>query len=415
MAAPKESTVSGLCYGIVVGGHDADPPSDYSGNLRVYFPGIHGKDVDVKHLAFSPRLMSPTGGTQQQFPGGLDPGSMVIAMKDTGSNQCQIMGLANDINNNDQTIAGNISLLENIAEYLIKEVQIRPPPTSKDAMVNGARIRQIQEKGDLWNHGMTRGLPTHAATFNLAGMRLPQVKNVATAKKAFDNLITSGMMGDLPGVAMSLGSLMSTILNATASMKKLNGRMSGPNMMAFKSMSYLLQSVEQKESAGFMTGTRVNQDVYMNNAINLIGQATGVADMVNVFQRLQYDTSLFGLGTLKPVISPVMTPYGVKYRSFSPSGKMIMYTPAAVAIASKLISTFLSGGDSFPNVIPGQNMFGSSSGTIQEMLRRLGPNGSSGGINMLQAIARDPVGVLINEGMKAVNQGGNPLQKMFPG
>jgi hypothetical protein len=92
-----------------------------------------------------------------------------------------------------------------------------------------------------------------------------------------------------------------------------------------------------------------------------------------------------------------------------------MYTPAAVAIASKLISTFLSGGDSFPNVIPGQNMFGSSSGTIQEMLRRLGPNGSGGGMNMLQAIARDPVGVLINEGMKAVNQGGNPLQKMFPG
>jgi len=411
-STPKSSAVSGLCYGIVVGGHDADAPSDYSGNLRVYFPGIHGKDVNVKHLAFSPRLMSPTGGTQQQFPGGLDPGSMVVAMKDTGSNQCQIIGMANDINNNDQTIAGNMSLLQSIAQYLTMDVQIRPPPTSRDATVNGARIRQIQEKDKLWNHGMTRGLPTHAATYNLAGMRLPQVSSVSTALQSFDNLITDGMLGDLPGVALSLGSLVSTILNTVSIMKQLNGKMSGPNMLAFQSMSYLLQSVEQTEGAGFMTGTRVNQDVYQQNAINLIGQATGISDMVHVFQRLQYDTSLFGLDTLAPVVSAIASPHGTTYRSFSPSGQMVNYTPVAVAVAAKVVTSFLSGAG-FPGVIPGQNMFGGSSSVMQDMSNRLGTTSAS--LGMLQAIARDPVGVLINEGLRAVNQGGNPLQRMFPG
>jgi hypothetical protein len=356
--------------------------------------------------------MSPTGGTQQQFPGGLDPGSMVVAMKDTGSNQCQIIGMANDINNNDQTIAGNMSLLQSIAQYLTMDVQIRPPPTSRDATVNGARIRQIQEKDKLWNHGMTRGLPTHAATYNLAGMRLPQVSNVSTALESFDNLITDGMIGDLPGVALSLGSLVSTILNTVSIMKQLNGKMSGPNMLAFQSMSYLLQSVEQTEGAGFMTGTRVNQDVYQQNAINLIGQATGISDMVNVFQRLQYDTSLFGLDTLAPVVSAIASPHGTTYRSFSPSGQMVNYTPVAVAVAAKAVTSFLSGAG-FPGAIPGQNMFGGSSSVMQDLPNRLGTVGAS--LGMLQAIARDPVGVLINEGLRAVNQGGNPLQRMFPG
>lgn len=411
-STPRSSAASGLCYGIVVGGHDADAPSDYSGNLRVYFPGIHGKDVDVKHLAFSPRLMSPTRSSQQEFPGGIDPGTLVVAMKDTGSNQCQIIGLANDINNNDQTIAGNMSLLQGIAQYLTMNIQVRPPPTAVDANVNGAQIRQIQEKGELWNHGMTRGLPTHAATYNLAGMRLPQVSSVSTALQSYDNLITSSMLGNLPGIALSLGTLVSSILNTKSTMKTLNKNMTGPTMMAFQSMSYLLQSVEQKESAGFMTGTRVNQDVYTKNAISLIGQATGVSDMVHVFQRLQYDRSLFGLDSLAPVISAIAGSNGTTFRSFHPSGQMMTLTPATVVAAASVVSNLL-GGAGFPGIIPGQNMFGSSAGTMQSMLQRLGTGSSA--IGMLQSIASNPAKILVNLSAQALVQGGNPIQRMFPG
>ena len=412
---PKSSAASGLVYGIVVGGHDADAPTDYSGNLRVYFPSIHGKDVNVRHLAYSPRLMSPTRAAQQEFPGGLDPGSLVVAMKDMGSNQCQIIGLANDLNNNDQTIEGNMSLLQNIAQYLTLAIQVMPPPTTKEVVEGGARIRRIQEKDQLWNHGMTRGIPTHAAMYNMAGMPLPKVTQVATALQSFDNLISNSMLGNLPGAVMSLGMLISAILNSTKNSKKLRSTMNPATLMAFNSMSYLLQSVEQKEGAGFMTGTRVNSDVYVANAIGLLGQATGVGQLVNTFQRLQYDTSLFGLDSLAPVITPISTSNGMTYRSFSPSGQMMTFTPVAVAAAAKVVSSLLGGGSSFPSIVPGQNFFSTGSGTMNQMFQFMPPQARQAAMAMISILQSSQSLLKIAESGRVNVQGGNPIQRMFPG
>ena len=104
MSLPKSSAASGLLYGIVVGGDQSDPDPDQANGLRVYFPTIHGKDVKIKDLAFSPRILSPDRAAMQSFSGGLDPGSMVVAYKDTGSTQCQILGLASDLNNYESNI-----------------------------------------------------------------------------------------------------------------------------------------------------------------------------------------------------------------------------------------------------------------------------------------------------------------------
>lgn len=412
---PKSSAASGLVYGIVVGGHDADAPTDYSGNIRVYFPSIHGKDVNVKHLAYSPRLMSPTRAAQQEFPGGLDPGSLVVAMKDTGSNQCQIIGLANDLNNNDQTIEGNMSLLQNIAMYLTMNIQVQPPPEAYETVEGGARVRRIREKGQLWNHGMTKGLPTHGAMYNMAGMTIPKVASVATAVQSFDNLISASMMGNLPGAVMSLGVLLSSILNNKNNSKKLYGGMNPSTIAAFNSMSYLIQSVEQKEGAGFMTGTRVNSDVYTANAIGLLGQATGIAGLVNTFQRLQYDTSLFGLGSLAPVITPLVTSSGTVYRSYSPSGKMMTFTPLAVVTAAKVVATLLGGESSFPSIIPGQNFFGSGAGTMSQMFQFMPPQARQAAFTMMTALQASQSLQNIAQGGRVNVTGGNPIQRMFPG
>ena len=412
---PKNSAASGLVYGIVVGGHDADAPTDYSGNLRVYFPSIHGKDVNVKHLAFSPRLMNPTRSAQQEFPGGLDPGTLVVAMKDTGSNQCQIVGLANDFNNNDQTIEGNMSLLQNIAMYLTMPIMVSPPPGTYETTEGGARVRKIREKGGNWNHGLVRGLPTHAAMYNMAGMPIPKVTQVATALQAFDNLISSSMMGSLPGTVMSLGMLLSTILNNKSNKKKLYGGMSPQTALAFNSMSYLLQSVEQTEGAGFMTGTRVNQDIFVANAIGLLSQATGVGGLVNTFQRLQYDTSLYGLGSLNPVVTPIATANGMVYRSFSPSGQMMTYTPVAVAAAASVVNTLLGGSSSFPAAIPGLPFFNTGGANMMNMFGRLPPTAGAGAKTMLTVMQANMALQTISRAAQIANRGGNPLQALFPG
>ena len=412
---PKNSAAGSMCYGIIVGGHDADPPSDYSGNLRVYFPGIHGTGVDVKHLAFSPRLMAPSRAGQQEFSGGLDPGSLVLCMKDTGSNQCQILGLANDINKSDSMIPGNMSLLQGISQYLTMPIQVNSPPSVSEAVVGGALIRQLSNKGQ-WNHGLTKGLPTSLGLFNLAGIVMPQVKNVATAIQSMTSMPTVSTFAGLPGIAMSIGGLLSTILNSKTHSKSLSKSMTPNILESFMSMSYLLQSIEQRESAGFMAGTRVNQDVYVNNAVALLGQAVGVGDMVNIFQRLQYDTSIMGLDSLASVVTPIITQNGTSYQSYSPTGQSILYTPQAVVQAAKSISSIL-GGLGFIGAIPGQNLFDGVGGpaVLFSMFSRLGPAGSSNMIGLLTTIQSAPAKFLIDNATRALSTGTNPITAMFPG
>ena len=90
----------------------------------------------------------------------------------------------------------------------------------------------------------------------------------------------------------------------------------------------------------------------------------------------------------------------------------MLFRSVAVVAAASAVSTLLSGAG-FPGIIPGQNMFGSSAGTMQSMLQRLGTGSSA--ISMLQTIANNPAKVLVNLSSQALVNGGNPIQNMYPG
>ena len=76
--APK----SGISACVVAGGHKDDPAEDQSCNQRVYLPLEHSpQGVEKEHLALSSMQHSPTGHSQQAFPGTLDPGTLVYVMK----------------------------------------------------------------------------------------------------------------------------------------------------------------------------------------------------------------------------------------------------------------------------------------------------------------------------------------------
>jgi hypothetical protein len=294
-------------------------------------------------------------------------------------------------------------------------IQVNSPPSVSEAVVGGALIRQLSNKGQ-WNHGLTKGLPTSLGLFNLAGIVMPQVKNVATAIQSMTSMPTVSAFANLPGIAMSIGGLLSTILNSKTYSKSLSKSMTPNILESFLSMSYLLQSIEQRESAGFMAGTRVNQDVYVNNAVALLGQAAGVGDIVNVFQRLQYDTSIMGLDTLASVVTPIITQNGTSYQSYSPTGQSILYTPQAVAQAAKSISSIL-GGLGLIGAIPGQNLFDGVGGpdVLFSMISRLGPSGASNMIALLTTIQSAPAKLLIDNATRAITTGTNPITAMFPG
>ena len=400
---PRSSASSSQVYGIVVGGHDNDPAGDESGNLRVYFPGIHGKDVNVQHLNFSPRLMSPTKSTQQEFPGGLDPGTLVVAMKDTGSNYCQIVGLANDTNLSDSQIAGNTDLLQFVRSYLSTNINVRIPPTIQETMVGGVRVRKAVEKGRLHNHNLLQGLPTHGALYPMSGSVLPRVSGVNTAQTGFDSLMSGDILGAIPGVFMTLGKMFS-ILQSTGVLNNL--KVPREVGLAVNSISLLIQQVETMEKAGFNVGGRVDQDSYLSNATQLLSQAQTVSDITRSLSRLQNDRTLFGHDKLRNGIKSQNTHYGSSKISISPTGSIMRFLPPqtrqAISAGFQVLSLINS-------VYPGQKIFGDSAAKIYRMINRLTPISLA---FLLFNLARQNVGPqAIRHGTinTITNTGGNPF------
>lgn len=401
---PKNSAASGMIYGIVVGGHDGDPAPDQSGNLRVYFPGLHGKDVKKEHLAFSPRIMSPTKGTQQEFPGGLDPGTLVVALKDTGSNYCQILGIANDANLADERIPGNRDLMQFISPLLSQNIGVRTPPQIYETREGGVRVRKVRERG-YHNHNVLRGLPTHGALYNLSGAPVPRVSGIATAKQAYDNLLTGDILGAIPGIFMSLGSMFN-MLQSTGLLNGVLSKVPREVGLAINSMNALIQTIETSEGAGFNVGGRVDQQTYMNNAVNLLGQATNLSGVVSALGRLQSDSSLFGLDKLANNIIDSALSYGASQLSVSASGSIMRFLPPetsqAIATASKAISLFNS-------VYPGQSLFGDSAEQIFRMINRLSPASAALALLQLTNLNAGPQAIRFNGMNTTTVMGGNPF------
>ena len=400
---PRNSASSSQVYGIVVGGHDGDPAGDESGNLRVYFPGIHGRDVNIQHLNFSPRLMSPTKSTQQEFPGGLDPGTLVVAMKDTGSNYCQIIGLANDTNLSESQLAGNTDLLQFVRMYLSRDINVRIPPSIQETMVGGVRVRKIVEKGQRHNHNLLQGLPTHGALYPMSGSVLPRVSGVSTAQAGFNSLMSGDILGAIPGVFMTLGKMFN-ILQTTGVLNSL--KVPREVGLAINSMSVLIQQVETMEKAGFNVGGRVHQDTYINNATQLLSQAQTVSDITRSLSRLQSDPTLFGHGNLRNGIVSQKNHYGSSKVSISPTGSLMRYLPPqtrqAISAGFQILSLINS-------VYPGQKIFGDSAAKIYRMINRLTPMSLA---FLLLNLARQNTGPqAIRHGTinTITNTGGNPF------
>ena len=406
---PKNSAASGMVYGIVVGGHDGDPAPDQSGGLRVYFPGLHGRNVNVEHLAFSPRIMSPTKGSQQEFTGGLDPGTLVVALKDTGSNYCQILGIANDANMSEERLEGNIDLMQFIRPFLSQNIGVRVPPEIYEEEVDGVRIRKFRERGNH-NHNILKGLPTHGALYELSGAPIPRVSGIATAKQPFQDLLNGDILGAIPGVFMTLGKMFN-ILQSSGLLKNVNRNVSRDVGQAINSIGNLIQGVETLGGGRFNVGGRVDQQTYLNNATTLLSQAKNISDVVSSLRRLQSDSSLFGQNKLRNGQIGVNNPtYGKSKKSISPNGSIMSFLPPetrkAIQTGFKLLKLFNS-------VFPGQNLFGGSAEQIFKMINRLTPASAAKLIIQLTLLHTSGKAFKFNEANRSTVSGGNPFATFF--
>jgi hypothetical protein len=204
----------------------------------------------------------------------------------------------------------------------------------------------------------------------MIGIQIPQVTNVATATQAFSSILTGDMLSLLPGMNMTLGSLLTNMPAALLDelYKNLPPEIGG----ALTSMNALMQSMEIVESGGFNTATKINPEVYFSNAANLLSDVRTIYDMVGAFQQLQYDTSLFGLDSLPPTsFTSTGGPFGDIPMQIDALGNITSLVPEGVQKLADTFSSLMSNGAQFPGVFPGANMFGGSAGVLNEMFNRL--------------------------------------------
>lgn len=361
-----------IVYGIVVGGNDGDPDPTQSGGCRIYCPTEYGKDVDIKHLPYSRTVAQGNQGGVTHFNPPPEHGSAVMCMKmpgHAGSGHLTILGtVPNDIDK-DATIPGNSSIWPAIDAAKKALTKIRVP---NDVGSGPAGSKPPKEKGQYHKHELVKFLPSTATLWPMNGIKIPQVQNIPSATQAFSSILTGDMLSMLPGMNMTLGSLMSSMPAALKNelFKNIPPEIGG----ALNSMSALMQSMEIVEAGGFNTATKINPAVFFNNAANLISNSRTIYDLVSNFNQLQYDTSLFGLDSLPPV-SMTMTggPFGDIPIQIDAMGAITSLVPEPVQKLAEAFGSLMSDGAGFPGVFPGANMFGGSSGVLNDMFNRL-PN-----------------------------------------
>ena len=387
MSRPRDPTQeNNMLVGIVVGGHDKDPAPNQNG-VRIYCPQVHGNNVKKEDLGFSPMIMPSSQGGATSFNGVPDPGQAMLCMKSgpPGDSSLIVVGSI-PTNRQDGGQPGNKNLntfLKALTDAFSTELNVETPPNVKETMSGGTRIRQIQEKGQKHKHDLLKGLQSHGASYNLAGMPLKQITGVSSATQSFSNILTGSMLSALPGANFSVGSILSSLTSSV--LDELLSSLKPEFAQGMQNMFSLMQSMEVSESGGFSTAGKVDPTTYLTNAVTLLKDNQSLGEMVSNIQRLQSDTSLFGLDKLATTPFEIPTAFGSISMSLSATGAVQITTPEAVQKAIDAFSGLMSSGAGFPGASLG-NMFGSSSGVMSDMFNRLPPDKQTAAKNMMEKV-----------------------------
>lgn len=348
-------------------------------NMQVWSPTEHSwAGVQPNHLALSPQFRK----TQSEFPRPPDPGSFVYCLKTTGRSDVVVLGQANDMVNPSTSTGGNINLFvmnPYLEEAMKRILEMYPLPQYKEMMKRGALIREVQEKNSQYYHGMLQGLPSQASLYPMAMIAQQAKKNIETAKEHFSNILGMSQLSQLSGSVMSLGKMMSNMSNKDK--KKVKENMPKETQAALESLAYLLPNIETNGGGYYSTDAKVNEDVFMANAIDLLSQCTTISDITAVLSRVQTDTTLYGLEELPDITIEYSTSFGNVTQIITANGDLRVANSNTTNTTTKNKSSFASfmssaataGGS--PSSLPGENMFGDSAGTMFDMMQRVFPGG----------------------------------------
>ena len=301
MGLPNEFLQHDVVPMIVVGrGGPGDQYQDssLSGRIQMKSPAIHGENVPLDHLALSGGGLPMTGGAQCTFHGVPDAGSFGLAHHETGRSDMYGGSIPfGFVNSSDAGTPGNFGLLQAFLSFASMFDGRMSPPSYYETNEGGAVIRKIREKGP-YNYNMTQGIPTHTAMPQIAGIRLPALKGIPTALQAASGMLSGDMLSNLPGVIMGIGQIVAGIMANKQTRSQVTQNYSPQMINAITSIGNLSQSGDHLNAGGYVSGIRVDQDVFTQNAVNLLQDCNTVADLLNCVEELSSNTSYHGMGAL---------------------------------------------------------------------------------------------------------------------
>lgn len=319
---------------------------DNSGKLIVKDPTTMGDNVLVTDLPFSIRDRAPDYFSQCSTPGLLDPGKVVYLKGDLGG-KLKIVGIADETYQEGGVPENNSLLSPFLSVINLFNPNVWQPPNMVKTYDRGAMVYRAQEKAP-YSHNMLRGLPATGTTFPLLGIRIPPETNIPTAIQPFSNILTGGQLGNLLGIAMSLGLMLTSLKNNPAQFKRATQNMPKETQVAFESMINMSQDVvtEGDPSTISLTGFRVDPNTFVDNVATVYAQCTSLNDLIECTAELVSNTQYHGMQNFDIVKVEYETPFGNSTIFINPTGELYEAPDANTANAQ---NNFVQTSTSYPS------------------------------------------------------------------
>lgn len=378
--------------GIVVGKGDEDRTQ--SGKCYVYLPSQYSNDYKLEDLVLMGGLSSADRIGSTSASGPPEPGTMVMVRKNAGhagTPHGYITGVVKEDTNTNQVVKGNMSIRSHkLVEKAFNEVL---PINSKAKAGKGpGNSKPTEEAGPKYKHDLVKGIPSSSTLWPIAGMKIPQSKNINTATQAFNNIMSPDVLSQLPGIGLSMGNMFNLMPQVLKD--QLFDALPEGLGETLETMINLIP--EASPDAG--NGIRINPEVFFPKAVEVLSKCRDTTDIIDCIMDLMTNTEYHGADTLPSVSVKVDTPFGQINMEFDVAGnaKAILGGDAqkAVETFTKMLS---GGGGGFPGVIPDKNLWRGSSQVMGQMMSRLPPGEYKKAVQMAQ---------------KSVAPGTSPRQKL---
>jgi len=316
----------------------------------------------LEDLALMP-LCGPPGGAYQ-FTNYIPPvpGALCGRTGEPGTTQYEITGQYN-YTMNETGIPGNSTISASKAAKDIEKLLKKPKLEKKTE--KGAEVVRLIEQG-LYNLLQNKGLPSSGALSQQTGHIIEQLKNVETAFQQFSQIPGLGFPMPSFGSKMNFNNMLD---KATEKQKTKLEECLSPELL--EALKTLLSHISTTSSDSFTSSGTVHEETFIENAINLLCQATNTNDLIEILETLQNDTTLHGLENFESLLIKVNTAYGEMELNVDAKGDVAFtanssnnMTNATNALTSAMGGTLTAGLE---------KLFGNAGATMADMFNRI-PN-----------------------------------------